>query len=37
MIEKNPKYKNVKLFETVTKTNAYYIYFEIKKELFMEP
>jgi len=37
MIEKNPKYKNVKLFETVTRTNAYYIYFEIEKELFMEP
>ena len=37
MIEKNPEYKKVKLFESVTKTNAYYIYFEVEKELFMEP
>lgn len=36
MYKIDPEYKKIKLFERVTPTNAYYIYFEVEKELFME-
>ncbi len=36
MYKLDPEYKKIKLFEKVTPTNAYYIYFEVEKELFME-
>jgi len=36
MYKVNPVYKNIKLFEKITPTNAYYIYFEVERELFME-